>query len=599
MRKILFGTIVLFSLAFLASCGGGGSGSGGAAGTAGTAGADGAAGATGSIALFEDTNLLASFNGAAGALPGATPTAVPLDSGAVIGVLSGLLTVTGVDNLTAESRNRYYQYTETSAGVQSGLSCGTDFAVCTTTAEGGVNTKYDVDDDGIFDTRVLGAVTGVTNTLVDYALPDAAAADGVSKTTAYVSVCPGNAAGDGACSKVLAPAYDRGIATSATAFDAGKDTVVASIAYAGSSFHIISDNGTSAAAKTSGFRIGAFPKTGFATALTSDNTSAVFFPNPLMDDNGTMTSNLIVRAANTTYGRSTASVWFAISGDNMSGLANAFAEGDNVTLVSRADGTADFTDNGTAAQFGNAVVWNVLELTTAPQIADSGEGVYVLLGSGTTVSGVSVRDNATKATLTPPTTLLVADNWCSTSSGVVGEGIILVSDNDTNGWIVDQLYDNSSTFNRAGISTNYLTDDQVATSFCAASYHGGKYYVAVSDVTTVLDNVSVWSSTDAITWAQIGADLAMTGTVASLAIGHTGATASDDGVWVAVNDGGDVKLLHYEDIAGGSTYAWRSVGTLFGTAAATGVDIATDGTNIIAVSAVVIGDATVGFWYNQ
>ena len=35
MRKILFGTIVFFSLAFLAACGGGGSGSSGAAGAAG------------------------------------------------------------------------------------------------------------------------------------------------------------------------------------------------------------------------------------------------------------------------------------------------------------------------------------------------------------------------------------------------------------------------------------------------------------------------------------------------------------------------------------------------------------------------------------
>ena len=44
MHKIFFGTIVFFSLAFLAACGGGGSGSSGATGAAGAAGADGAAG---------------------------------------------------------------------------------------------------------------------------------------------------------------------------------------------------------------------------------------------------------------------------------------------------------------------------------------------------------------------------------------------------------------------------------------------------------------------------------------------------------------------------------------------------------------------------
>ena len=91
----------------------------------------------------------------------------------------------------------------------------------------------------------------------------------------------------------------------------------------------------------------------------------------------------------------------------------------------------------------------------------------------------------------------------------------------------------------------------------------------------------------------------MSGTVASLAIGTTGASAADTAVWVAVNDGGDVKLLHYEDLAGGSTNVWRSVGTLFDTAAATGVSIATDGTSVIAVSAVVSTDPKINFWYNQ
>jgi len=280
-----------------------------------------------------------------------------------------------------------------------------------------------------------------------------------------------------------------------------------------------------------------------------------------------------------------------MSADN----ATDHGDGSDISLASRADGTANFTDNGTLSHVGQGIT----RLTAAPQIADAGDGVYVLMGASTTITGQLVRDNGTDATLTSPTTLIVANNWCSASSGVAGAGIVLVSDNGTDGWISDLLLDNGTTTRLAGVGTE-VTDDQVATAFCALSYHGGTYYLAAADVTTATpDNVSVWKSTDATTWSQIGVDLTVAGTVASLAIGHTGATASDDGVWVAVNDGGDVKLLHYEDIAGGSTYAWRSVGTLFGTAAATGVDIATDGTNIIAVSAVVIGDATVGFWYNQ
>ena len=58
MRKILFGTIVFFSLAFLAACGGGGgsgsAGSTGAAGTNGTNGTNGNNGTDGSISVPTD-----------------------------------------------------------------------------------------------------------------------------------------------------------------------------------------------------------------------------------------------------------------------------------------------------------------------------------------------------------------------------------------------------------------------------------------------------------------------------------------------------------------------------------------------------------------
>ena len=77
MRKILLGISVLFSLAFLAACGGdGSSGSSGSdgTGTTGTTGDTGATGATGSIDLFQDVDLNISYNGASGAVPGSTPT---------------------------------------------------------------------------------------------------------------------------------------------------------------------------------------------------------------------------------------------------------------------------------------------------------------------------------------------------------------------------------------------------------------------------------------------------------------------------------------------------------------------------------------------
>ena len=65
----------------LAACGG----SSGSKGDTGAAGATGATGADGTIAVPSDTDLKIHFNGAAGANPGGTPTAVPLDNGSVIG----------------------------------------------------------------------------------------------------------------------------------------------------------------------------------------------------------------------------------------------------------------------------------------------------------------------------------------------------------------------------------------------------------------------------------------------------------------------------------------------------------------------------------
>jgi hypothetical protein len=146
---------------------------------------------------------------------------------------------------------------------------------------------------------------------------------------------------------------------------------------------------------------------------------------------------------------------------------------------------------------------------------------------------------------------------------------------------------------------------------CAVTFLSDTFYLALSDETTGVDNVSVWKSTDLATWTQIGIDFVATGDVHSVAIATTGTSASDNGVWVAINDGGDVDLLHYEDIAGGTTYAWRAVGTLLagattnpttnpgGNISQSRVSIATDGVSIIGVSAIVSAEAKTNFWYNQ
>ncbi|MEC7631334.1 MAG: hypothetical protein VX396_09225, partial [SAR324 cluster bacterium] len=79
--------MILITMALsLAACGG----SSGSKGDTGAAGADGA---DGSIAVPSDSDLKIHFNGAAGANPGGTPTAVPLDNGSVIGKLSGQIII--------------------------------------------------------------------------------------------------------------------------------------------------------------------------------------------------------------------------------------------------------------------------------------------------------------------------------------------------------------------------------------------------------------------------------------------------------------------------------------------------------------------------
>jgi len=517
--------------------------------------------------LFQDVNLNISYNGASGAVPGSTPTAVPLDSGAVVGELSGSLIISGTDNLTEDSRAAYYLYTETSAGVKRKVS-----TTVGTAGEGRLRASV---TDGIIDTRHKTA-DNITASLTDHVLLEGTA--GTTYSTAYFSICPGNEAGDGTCSKVLAPAYDRGIATNASPMAGQTTDLAASITYAGSSFHVLSDNGTGATdtvAKAFGYRLAA-AKSGFGTAFTSDNTSSAIHTEG--DDNATMVSNIIARGTN---------VWFAMGADN----STTGAEGYDVGLAIRANGTADFTDNGT--KLSNAAT-GVSEL----QIANAGDGVYVLTGRSTALTASIAYDNTTVTSLTGAT-VGVADTWCSASTGAAAQYAVVVSDNASTGFFVDKIFDNGTTTRTA----TGAASGQASPELCALTHLGGTFYLGVTDETGGADNVSVWKSTDLATWTQIGSDFAITSDAAGIAIGTTGSSASDAGVWVAVNDAGAVEVLHYEDIAGGSTSVWRSVGTVLTGAttsgAAAGVSIATDGTSVIGVSAVISSETNAGFWYNQ
>ena len=647
MRKILFGTIVFFSLAFLAACGGGGSGSKGATGATGATGAAGAdgtgtAGASGSgsaSTAFQDANLSISYNGAAGAVPGSTPTAVPLDNGSVIGEINGALLISGHDNITSRaSSNKYYLYEEDDSSVSRIMAVATTATLVEN--RGPTNALWNniTTDDGIIDTRFLTSSDDINVGLVGW-LPLSPLTAGTSFTTKSINVCPGNVAGDGSCAKVLAPAYDRGIETTpailvgtATApIGLGSEPVAtkASLTYTGSNFHVMMDNATTTTvvggAGVVGYNI-APTKAGFGTAITTgDNTSNGFRPANSggvagITDNGSSFSNSIIRAASSGLDgtlRDVATVWVAMATDNATTSSrptggvpanvgpHGNGEGDNITLISRpANCTTQAlcvgTDNGSGTDFAT----NHAALTTPPQIADAGDGTYVFLGAGATISAYNVRDNTTVSTLGAATTQAGgANTWCSTSTGAAGGYAVIASDNGSSsgaaGVNIHKLLDNGTTTNTVGTTAlPSVTSGHTDLEQCALTHLGGTFYLALGD-NIGQDNVSVWKSTNLTTWTQIGADLAMAGTINNLAITTLGSTVADTAVWVAVNDGGAAKLIHFEDIAGGSTNAWRVVGTVIPAIVATKISIATDGVSVIAVSGVASAKANVGFWYNQ
>jgi hypothetical protein len=264
-------------------------------------------------------------------------------------------------------------------------------------------------------------------------------------------------------------------------------------------------------------------------------------------------------------------------------------DGDNVTLACKQTGLAsvNFADNTT-------VITGHTSVTTAPQITNAGDGAYVILGVGTALTAYhAYMDNATVSTLTG-VTAGTANTWCSTSDE--STYMAIASDNTTTGWFVDQVYDNHSTFRRTLGGTS-LMGTTVSPELCGMAHLGGTTYLAVTDETGGADNVSVFKSDDLISWTQIGSDFTISGDARSIAVATTGSSASDDGVWVVVNDSGNVEILHYESV--GATTSWRTVASPITGAGQSPVSIATDGTSVIAVSSVKAGITQTNFWYNQ
>jgi hypothetical protein len=164
MHKIFFGTIVFFSLAFLAACGGGG-------GSAGSTGATGADGAAGTIAVPSADSDLAISAG------------LSADSDYDLGQVGTTFNLSGLDNLTADSRVRYYGYFGTSSTTKT---------VPTAAGSAGYQGTNSVGIATPIDTRVLAS--GADNiTLTLTANYNIGAGDGL---ITHVMFCPGNEAGD-------------------------------------------------------------------------------------------------------------------------------------------------------------------------------------------------------------------------------------------------------------------------------------------------------------------------------------------------------------------------------------------------------------------
>jgi hypothetical protein len=642
MHKIFFGTIVFFSLAFLAACGGGGSGSAGSAGAtgaAGAAGADGAAGATGAtgatgaVAAFTDADLNISYNGASGAVAGSTPTAVPLDNGTTIGAISGELIVSGVDNISSlGSSSKYYLYEVGDNGLSSTMKLATAGATYTEAA-GVMNPLYDTNmDDAVLDTRHVLTTGNIKVGLAEW-VPVTNFTAGTDFNTASFTACPGNVAGDGSCAKVLAPVYDRGLGTlspltvndgtlAAMPVRSVETALKASIVYTGTDFNVFADNGTGGTTSATtgfagmGFRVATYPKTGFGSAVTSDNASPwTNSPGALTGtvdvtksfhrvdngthlnarvyDNNTKFSDIISR----NYDNGSRTTWVV----NTSYNHRADQTSDNLTIFRRADGAGFFTDNGSRN--------DLKSLTTAPQIGADADSVYILAGASTVIQTVIAYDNGTMYDA-DNSTILTADTWCSAVPSAGGYAAI-VSDNGTAsgtaGIAVTKVFDNGTsaavTVDNVSATVGILNNFVNLESGCALTMLGSRAYLAVVDSATV-DNMSVWYSDDWATWNQIGGywstSHATTSAVAIGTIGNTSSGASSTGdVWVAVNENGTVNLYHYEDIAGGSSPAWRLVAPILTSAGTAGVSLATDNSSIIAVTGIVSNRASIGWWYNQ
>ncbi len=551
MRKILFGTTVFFSLAFLAACGGGGSGSSGAAGAAGAAGADGAAGAAGSIAV--PTDVVAT-----------TTVQKDLDSTAL--EIDVHIDVSGIDNSTADSRLRYYVYQGTSATAKYKLW---DPGTSVTVASPATFSTTSLSTGNVIDPRFMTQ----DNITLDSVGTASSALPGNTNSTGplvtHMIICSGNAAGDAATCDSEAIA-DR-VATSELVVAEGATVLQVSAVYANSAFQILADNASAGTTDNStiaytiadnmtkaNFYAGKTSWDGTRSQVTSgDNASAVtalsaFSPN--IGYKHLLVSNIFHKGADVYFVTSDNTSQQRRGPDNASGgcqetlpqTTTICRDFDNITFYKRTGASGDFAlDNETNLAQTIASDWGDNN-TGSPAVLMFGSDGTDIFGVrdgavGSTLLGMVYQDNGSLA-LPSPQAIGTTDMCVHVQT----DKMIIVVDNGTSnaagnyaGFDVFTLYDNGT---MGATATDSSVSGLGTIMSCDLELASSTYILAVREDDG--DNITVLSSTDLISWTQIyEAELNFT-TGSKISLVAPNGTSD---VWVAADDASNVLLYHSDN----------------------------------------------------
>ncbi len=542
MRKIFFGTIVFFSLAFLAACGSGSSGSKGADG------ADGAAGTAGTISVpTAGSEAL---------------TVLQKDLDSDIRDIDIIFNLAGADNLSSDSRVRYYLYEGTAADTKSkfwDISMATTGTQNTPTITGTLDTRELTADDVTLDT------SATANQEIEY-----------EGRSGYLIACKGNEAGDAtSCANVAI--RDR-LNAGTGALDAqytdtsgaGFLTVSTSIAYGNSVYVVLSDNST--AALDNGTMSWVVHPDNFTrgdayagVTLTQDNSS----DQVNVDDNNTVISNIAFVGTDAYF----------VSMDNHSNPTNAIAGltgtvEDNITLylMTSGQGSAWAIDNEsdiTNTEGMDAItgageadyVPNVIQLGGADtflHIAYDNNSPAGSAHSGITnglAGAVWDTDNSTLTQIAASEHVRIdTTTMCSNSES--GKMIVVV-DNGTaapdTGFDVIALYDNATLESLAtGLQAfDNGSHDAVgigAISACSLVKASSTYVLALA-VAAGTDNITVLSSDNLTGWDVVYNDASNDASISAISLAAPNGTGD---VWVATDDGTNIDLYHSDNGTSGT-----------------------------------------------